>query len=58
MEGHCGEGVARAAAAECLAFRLDSDKGSLCYSGDSGGVRGTDRARAGLRHGHPDEPLP
>jgi ribonuclease BN (tRNA processing enzyme) len=23
---------------ECLAFRLDSDEGSLCYSGDSGGV--------------------
>jgi ribonuclease BN (tRNA processing enzyme) len=23
---------------ECLAFRLDSDDGSLCYSGDSGGV--------------------
>jgi ribonuclease Z len=23
---------------ECLAFRLDSDEGSVCYSGDSGGV--------------------
>ena len=23
---------------ECLAFRLDGDEGSLCYSGDSGGV--------------------
>jgi ribonuclease BN (tRNA processing enzyme) len=23
---------------ECLAFRLDSDEGSICYSGDSGGV--------------------
>jgi ribonuclease BN (tRNA processing enzyme) len=23
---------------ECLAFRLDSDEGSMCYSGDSGGV--------------------
>jgi ribonuclease BN (tRNA processing enzyme) len=23
---------------ECLAFRLDSDAGSVCYSGDSGGV--------------------
>jgi len=23
---------------ECLAFRLDSDDGSVCYSGDSGGV--------------------
>jgi ribonuclease BN (tRNA processing enzyme) len=23
---------------ECLAFRLDCDEGSLCYSGDSGGV--------------------
>src|SRR5262245_18322491 len=23
---------------ECMAFRLDSDEGSLCYSGDSGGV--------------------
>lgn len=23
---------------ECLAFRLDSDAGSMCYSGDSGGV--------------------
>lgn len=23
---------------ECLAFRLDSEDGSLCYSGDSGGV--------------------
>jgi ribonuclease BN (tRNA processing enzyme) len=23
---------------ECLAFRLDSDDGSLCYSGDSGGI--------------------
>jgi ribonuclease Z len=23
---------------ECLAFRLDSEEGSMCYSGDSGGV--------------------
>jgi len=23
---------------ECLAFRLDSEEGSVCYSGDSGGV--------------------
>jgi ribonuclease BN (tRNA processing enzyme) len=23
---------------DCLAFRLDSDEGSMCYSGDSGGV--------------------
>src|SRR5262249_9372386 len=23
---------------ECLAFRIDSDDGSICYSGDSGGV--------------------
>ncbi len=23
---------------ECLAYRLDSDEGSVCYSGDSGGV--------------------
>jgi ribonuclease Z len=23
---------------ECLAFRLDSDEASMCYSGDSGGV--------------------
>lgn len=25
---------------ECLAFRLDSSEGSMCYSGDSGGVCG------------------
>ena len=41
---------------ECLAFRLDSDEGSVCYSGDSGAVRRARRAGARLRRAHPHEP--
>ena len=36
LEAHGRPRPARAAYLECLAFRLDTDEGSLCYSGDSG----------------------
>ena len=42
---------------ECLAFRLDTKEGSICYTGDSGPQRQHRRAREGLRPADSHESL-
>ena len=42
---------------ECLALRLDTKEGSVCYTGDSGPSDTHRGARQGLRHPDPHEPL-
>ena len=42
---------------ECLAFRIDTSEGSICYTGDSGPQRRHRRTGEGLRHPDSHESL-